>query len=128
MVCRCGRVGLALAGTQKGLHNLCAFLKDLAEVSAVAISRLQDVMERYRRPCQFLANGPTEEAVVVEDPDFGHIAGVVPDDDRLADVSCQGGVEVPHTEKPDAIATHFAWFGHGQQQQIQLLQRVGHLG
>jgi hypothetical protein len=107
---------MASVGTQKGLNNLCSFLKDLAESSAVAISCLQEVTERDRRPGQFLANGPTEEAVLVEDPDFGHIAGVVTDDDRLADVSCQGRVEVPHTEKPDAIATHFAWFGHGQQQ------------
>src|SRR5262249_9304632 len=116
MVRRFGRVRMASVSTQKGLNNLCSFLQDLAEVSAVAISCSHEVTERYRRPCQFLANGPTEEVVLVEHPDFSHIAGVVPDDDRLADVSCQGGVEVPHTEKPDAIATHFAWFGHGQQQ------------
>jgi len=115
-------------GTQQGLDDLFAVLKELAQLSSMSISRLDDVAERDRRSGQLLTDGSTQETILVKHADFGHVSGIVTDDDRLANVCCQGRIEVTPAEKPDTIAAHFARFGHGQQQEIELLERGRHLG
>jgi hypothetical protein len=46
-------------GTQQGLDHLFAVLKELAQLSAMSISRLDDVAERDRRSGQLLTDSST---------------------------------------------------------------------
>jgi hypothetical protein len=41
-----------------------------------------------------LTHGPTEKALLVIDTDFGHIPRVIADEDVLADVGRQRGVDI----------------------------------
>ena len=52
----------------------------------MSIPSSQNVAERHRDASEFLADGSTEETVLVKDPDFGDIAGIVTQDDRLAHI------------------------------------------
>ena len=60
--------------------------------------------------------------------DLGQVPWVVPDGDRLADVRGEGDREVPQPVAVDAVALHLPRGGHGQQQQVQGLQRLRHPG
>jgi len=108
-------VRFASVGPQQGLDDLFAILKELAQLSSMSISRLDDVAERDRRSGQLLTDGSTQEVILVKHADFGYVSGIVTDDDRLANVCRQGRIEVTPAEKPDTIAAHFARLGHGQQ-------------
>ena len=71
------------------------------------------------------ADRPAQLGAFEEDPDLGHVARVVADDDLLADVVGQDRVEVSQPLKPDSVGMDLAGLGDGQQQQVQALQRVG---
>ena len=51
-----------------------------------------------------------QETAVVEDPDFGDVAGVVADGDGFSHVGGQEWVEVSQSLEVDAVAVHDAWF------------------
>ena len=111
-------------GGQQGFDNLESVAKGLAQVPACLVSGVNDLAQGDRRPRQFLTDGSAQETVVVKDPYFGDITRIVPEDDRLANVCRQRGVQIALPHKSDPIATHGAWLSHGQQQQVQLLERV----
>src|SRR5437899_7511249 len=53
--------------------------------------------------------------------------GVVADDDRLADKPGQRDVHVAQALEADAVAMHDPGLGHGEEQEVQILQALGHL-
>jgi len=81
-------------GTQQGLDDLFTVLKKLPQLSAMSISGFDDVAERDRRAGQLLTDGSTQETIVVKHADFGHVSGIVTDDDPLANIRRQGRIEV----------------------------------
>ena len=82
------------------------------------------LLQADRLAGQLLADGPAEEAVLVVDADLGQVARVVADRHRLADVGRQRQVEVAEALEADAVLLDPARLGDGQQQQVELLQRV----
>ena len=61
----------------------------------------------------------------MKDADFGHIPWVIANDHGFAHVGRQGEIEVSQALETNAIWAHFAAFGHGQQQQIELFEALG---
>jgi hypothetical protein len=109
-------MGVATMHRQERLHDLRPVPQGLAQVSAVTVPGAYDVAQGHDRASSLLADGATEEAVVVKHAHFGHIAGVVPEDHRFAHIGRQGRVQVAHAENPEAIATHLAGLRQGQQE------------
>src|SRR5262249_1491530 len=103
-------------GTQQGLDHLFTVLKKLTQLSAMSISGFDDVAERDHRSGQLLTDSATQETIMVKHADFGHVSGIVTDNDRLANIRRKARTEATPAEKPDAIAAHFARCGYGQQQ------------
>jgi hypothetical protein len=64
----------------------------------------------------------------VKDTNFGHVAGIIANDDRLAYIGCQGQIEVAHPLEMNAIRAYLATFGHRQEQQIKLFETLGEPG
>jgi len=64
----------------------------------------------------------------VEDPDLRHVPGIIADHDVFSHIRRQGGVAEPQAGDVDAVALHAPRFGHGQEQQVELLQGLRQLG
>src|SRR5262249_40619448 len=111
--------------SQQLVDGCRAFGERLAEGATMTIARLDDVLETDRLAGQFGADRAAEECVGMEDADLGQIAWVIADDHLLADVSCQCQVEIPEALKMHAVALDSSRARHGEQQQVQLLERVG---
>lgn len=60
------------------------------------------------------------------DPNLGQIARIVQSFDLLADESSESRLDVAAAHQPDAIAQHFARLGDVHEQQVELLEAVGH--
>lgn len=86
---------------------------------------LLNVLERNGASGMVRADRAAEKAVPVEDPDFGHVAGIVTDGDMLADKRRQRGVHVAQALEVDAIPTHEPGLGNGEQQQIESPDTLG---
>ena len=71
-----------------------------------------------------LAHRPTEELIAVEHADLGHIAWIVADSDRLADISGERGLAVAKTKEADAVAPHPARLGVVHEQQVEAFQAL----
>ena len=71
-----------------------------------------------------LAHRPTEELIAVEHANLGHIAWIVADSDRLADISGELGLAVAKTEEADAVAPHPARLGVVHEQQVEAFTAV----
>ena len=69
-----------------------------------------------------------QELAAVEHPDLGQVPRVVADGDLFPDVGGQRQRQVAQAVAVDPVAVHLAGGGHGQQQQVQLLQGFGHPG
>ena len=67
-------------------------------------SRRLDVLERHHLAGVFLAHRAAEEAGAVEEPDFGQVARVIADGDRLADEARERRGDVAQALEADAIA------------------------
>jgi hypothetical protein len=118
---------MAPVGVQQGLNDLASFPKSLAQVSTVPVPGSHDLAQGDHSACQFLTDRSAQETISIKDPHFSNITRIISEDNRLTDIGRQGGVQIALPQKSDPISTHGAGFGHGQQQQIQLLERVGHL-
>jgi len=90
--------------------------------------RAWTILQANRLPGQFPADRPADEAVLVEDADLRQVTWVVADDHLFADVGGEGQVEVAEPLEVDAILVHPTSPGHGEEQQIELLQGVGQPG
>src|SRR5256885_716376 len=66
--------------------------------------------------------------MVMKDADFRHVSWVIANDDRLTHVCRQREIEVPQALEMNAIRAYFATLGHGQQQQIELVEALRQSG
>ena len=74
----------------------------------VTVPGAEDIAQWHGRSREFLANGATEETVVVKDPHFSDIPWVIAEEHGLANVGGQRRVEIAHPKESDAIAAHDA--------------------
>ena len=88
-------------------------------------SRRLNVLERHHLPGVFLTHRAAEEAGAVEQPDFGQVAGVVADGDRLADEAGERRGDVAQALEADAVAPHATRLGMQDQQEVEVLEGVG---
>jgi hypothetical protein len=51
----------------------------------------------------------------MKDANFGHVAGIIANNDRLAHISRQRQIEVAHPLEMHAIGAHLATFRHREQ-------------
>src|SRR5712692_5373849 len=90
----------------------------------MTITSLNDVFQADGFAGQLSADRSAQELVLVEDPDLPHVARVIANDHVLADVRRQGQVEIPETVEMNAVALNSSRPGDGQQQEIELFERV----
>ena len=99
---------------QERFDRASSVLQRMAQVPAAAVASLNDVAQGNGLSGSFGADRSTEKAMVMEDADFGHIPGIIANDDRFAPVGRQGEIEVPQALEMNPIWTHLAMFRHGQ--------------
>src|SRR5215831_11365973 len=97
----------------------------MTQVPSTAVTGLHDVAQSNSLARQFGTDRPTEKTIGMKDADFGHIPWVIANDDRFAHVGRQGEIQVPQALEMNAIRTHLAPFGDGQQQEIKLFETRG---
>ena len=66
----------------------------------------------------------TQEVVTEVDAQFGHVARIVADREILADIRGERDVEIAQALKVNPILVYTTWLGDGEQQEIELLERV----
>ena len=64
----------------------------------------------------------------MQDADFRHVSWIIANDDRLPHIGRQREIEVPQALEMNAIRAYFATLGHGQQQQIELVEALRQSG
>ena len=75
-----------LVVVRQEVGHLChSFVDRGAQRPAMCTPRRLDVLERHHLASVFLAHRAAEEAVAVEEPDFGQVARIVADGDGLTD-------------------------------------------
>ena len=79
---------------QQGFDDLKSVTQGLVQVPACPVSRAKDLAQGDRGARQFLRDGAAQETVLVKDSDFGDITRIVPEDDGLAHVGRQCGVQI----------------------------------
>lgn len=79
-------------------------------------------------PGVFGTDRPAEKGVAVEHAHLAHIAGVVADGDRLADIGGERGIEEAQSLEMDAVAMHGARLCDHDQERVEHLQAFRHPG
>ena len=123
----CGRWWRRSCGRRRGrraevVDEASALIKRATQLAATCGAGGLQVAEADGLVSEFGADGAAEKHVAVKDADLGHVARVIADGDRLADVGGEREVQVAQASKPDAVAMHDAGLGDGEQQQVELLE------
>jgi hypothetical protein len=111
-------------GIYERLDCAGALVQGVAQGAAAAIAGLDDVTEGNGVAREFRTDGPTQEALVVKDTDFGHVARIITNDHGFAHVGRQGGIKVAKPLETNAIRMDFATFGHRSQEQVELFKAL----
>jgi hypothetical protein len=80
----------------------------LAEVASTLAPCTDDVFQTDGLARELLTHGPTEKTLLVIDTDFGHISRVIADEDVLADVGSQRGVDIAQGLESEPLLLHTA--------------------
>src|SRR5437016_5145308 len=104
------------------LYCAGALVQSVAQVASPAIAGLDDVVQGYGVSREFRTDRSTQEAAVMEDADFGHVTGGIPNHHGFAHIGRQGGIEVAKALETNAIRVDFAAFGHREQQQVEVFE------
>ena len=107
---------------QERFHHAGALLQRMAQVPSPTVASPHDVAQGNGLSRSFSTDGPAEKAVVMQDADFRHVSWIIANDDRLPHIGRQREIEVPQALEMNAIRAYFATLGHGQQQQIELVE------
>lgn len=78
----------------------------LAEFAGAPAPRTDDLFQTDGLARKLLTHGPTEKALLVIDTDFGHIPRVIADENVLADVGRQRGVDIAQGLESEPILLH----------------------
>src|SRR4029453_9091950 len=97
----------------------------LTQLATSGVSRPDDLLQADRLASQLLADCPTQEALLVIDPDLSQITRVIADDYLLADVGSQRQVDVAEALEVKTVLMNARGSGHRQQAKVELLQGVG---
>ena len=97
----------------------------LTQLATSGVSRPDDLLQADRLASQLLADCPTQEALLVIDPDLSQVTRVIADDDLLADVGSQRQVDVAEALEVNTVLMNATGSGHRQQEKVELLQGVG---
>jgi len=71
-------------------------------------------------------DGDAYEGVVLVDPDFGDVSGVVADGHGVPDEGSESRREIPLALEMDAVALHGSVFGNGQKEPVEFVQALRH--
>src|SRR5215510_13707047 len=103
-----GRVGLPRQIIDYPRHTL---IDGTAQGAPMRASRCLNVFEGDYFTRMFITDRTTEEVIVVEHSDFGQVARVIADGDRIADIGSQGRMVVTEPLEMNAVTPHGARFG-----------------
>ena len=117
---------LFLAGGQQPVHDAGPLAQAAGQAAPAGVARRGDVLQADGRPGELGADGPAQEPGTGEDADLGHVPRVVADDHGVADVGGQHRVQVAQPLEVDPVRVDLARLGHGEQQQVELFEGVGH--
>src|SRR5436853_165398 len=105
---------------QQPLNRRLAVVELLAQLAAATIACLDNLLQADRLTSQFLTDRPTDKVPLVIDPYLRHITGIIANGDVFTNVGRQGQIQVAEPFKPDAVLLDAPWFGHRQEQEIEL--------
>jgi|GEM_PF-3668380 len=97
----------------------------LTQLATSGVSRPDDLLQADRLASQLLADCPTQEALLVRDPDLSQVTRVIADDHLLADVGSQRQIDVAEALEMNTVLMDATGSRHRQQKEIELLQGVG---
>src|SRR6185295_19711420 len=123
----CLGLGLALRGNGQKINHPCNTLIDgRAQRAPMRPPRRLNILEGDNLASMFLAHRAAEELVAVENPDFGQVAWIIADGDRIADIGSQSGMAVTEPLEMNTVTPHGARFSMHDKQQIECIEAVGH--
>ena len=96
----------------------------MAEAPSPAIAGVDEFAQGHGLARQVGADRPAEKPVVMKDTDFRHVPGIIANNDGFTHIRPQGEIEVPQTLEMNAVGTHLATLGDGQEQQIELFEAL----
>ena len=109
------------------IRHPCDALPDLsAQRAAIGRARRLDIFQRHGASRMLRADGAAQETVLVKDPDFREVAGIVTDGDGFADISRQCRIDVAQPLKTYPVPPHGTRLRDRQQKKIEVVQTVGH--
>ena len=117
---------LFLVGGQQPVHDAGPLAQAAGQAAPAGVAGGGDVLEADGGPGELGADRPAQEPGAGEDADLGHVPRVVADDHAVADVGGQDRVQVAQPLEVDPVRVDLARLGHGEQQQVELFERVGH--
>ena len=91
-------------------------------------SRGLDIFQADRLSGVLLTDRTAQEMVLMKHAHFTQVARIVANRHRLPDIGGERGIEIPNSLEVDAVAAHDARPGDLHQQQIEILQALGHAG
>ena len=110
---------------QQRLDDRCSVIQLRTEGPPALCPGLHNLLQADCLTGQLLADRPTEEALVMEDSNLGHIVRVVADGHRFPDVGREGQVQVAEAEEVDPILVDFAWLRHVSSNRSSCSSEVG---
>jgi hypothetical protein len=113
---------LVLVCAEQPVYDAGPFPQATGQAAPAGVAGGGDVLEADGGPGKLGADGPAQEPGTGKDADLGHVPRVVADDHGVADVGGQHRVQVAQPLKVDAVRVDLARLGHGEQQQVQLLE------
>ena len=101
-------------------------LQGLSEVEPALSSGPKNIAQCHGLAGELRTDGAAQKFTLVKQADFRHVPRVLSQQHGFSDIRGKQRINVPHALKPNAVGPYDACPGHGEQQQIELLQRVWH--
>jgi hypothetical protein len=111
---------------QKRIDDPLPIVEDRFEFATALVACSSDVSEGNGLSCQLRGYRRTKKAILVEDTDFSHVTGIVPNGHIFTHVRSENQGKIPQTVKVNAVATDLPSAYRLHEQQIKLLERLGH--
>jgi hypothetical protein len=106
---------------EESIDGLLPAVQNAPEFSTTAVANTNDVAERNSLSRNFGGDGPAEEAVLIEDANFRHIAWIIAYCYVFSHVGCKRQRQIAETLKVDAVAANLSRSDLFHQQEVELL-------
>ena len=106
---------------EESIDGLLPAVQNAPEFSTTAVANTNDVAERNSFSRNFGGDGPAEEAVLIEDANFRHIAWIIAYRHVFSHLGCKRQRQIAETLEVDAVAANLSRSDLFHQQEVELL-------